>query len=330
MTHACRHFNISFHYGKVEASELLASCYKYGHSAEFPVNASRAKEIYEYGADRGNAAAAVSLGQLYQYPRKPLKRNITRAIELYHQSETMVHAQYLLGALHFDGQYYRHKDRYIDVDNNTDDVETNSESPDEENSHTSDHAMGPLTQQETLIASRNARLAKARAKAEALKAEREKKKVGELRLQRAPRHHYIDNVCVLQEPKVINAVKAVQYLATAARSVSLCPTRALTVANVISCLCLRYRHTTASFLLAQIYYEGRGNKELPGHYVAPNLGESYGHFRRIASQHSSASLEAAFEAYSVGNTSLALMLYLLHAEVRLRGPSCLKRIERWY
>lgn len=50
----------------------------------------KAKELYEYAATKGNLGAKVSLGQLYQYPRKPLKKNITRAIELYHESESMV------------------------------------------------------------------------------------------------------------------------------------------------------------------------------------------------------------------------------------------------
>lgn len=104
-----------------------------------------------------------------------------------------------------------------------------------------------------------------------------------------PQHHV---VFVLQ-PKVINAAKAVQYLSTAAR----------------------YKHTAASFLLAQIFYEGRGSKDVPGYFVAPDLAKSFEHFQRIASQHASSSLEAAFDAYTSGNTSLALLLYLLHAEV---------------
>ena len=77
----------------------------------------------------------------------------------------------------------------------------------------------------------------------------------------------------------------------------------------------RYKHTAASFLLAQIYYEGRGSKDVPGYFVEPDLAKSFEHFQRIASQHASSSLEAAFDAYSSGNTSLALLLYLLHAEV---------------
>ena len=93
----------------------------------------------------------------------------------------------------------------------------------------------------------------------------------------------------------------------------------------------RYKHTAASFLLAQMYYEGRGDRNLPNHYVEPNLGVAYGYFKRLSSQHSSRSLEAAFDAYNAGNTSLALLLYLLHAEVSMRmhlsvsGCVCLAR-----
>ena len=67
-----------------------------------------------YAAERGNAAASVALGQLYHFSRRGIRRNVTRAIELYHQAESMVHAHFLLGALHFEGDYYRFKDGGIE------------------------------------------------------------------------------------------------------------------------------------------------------------------------------------------------------------------------
>lgn len=78
----CELSNISFHYGSVSAAEQLGSCHKFGHFANRPHNATRAREAYQYGADRGDVAAKVALGQLYHFPRGGLERNVTRAIEL--------------------------------------------------------------------------------------------------------------------------------------------------------------------------------------------------------------------------------------------------------
>ena len=71
----------------------------------------------------------------------------------------------------------------------------------------------------------------------------------------------------------------------------------------------------ASFMLGQIFYEGRGSKDQEDYYAAPNMPLAFIHFKRLASTHPSSSLEAAYDAFAAGNTSLALMLYLLHAEV---------------
>ena len=216
----------------------------------------------------------------------------------------MVHAHYLLGALHFEGEYYRHKDTYIvpraqkKTKDNQSDIEEKVNSP---------NATASTNEGE----SQQHKLAGLREKAVKLKRQ--------LEADEDP-----TEVAVKDKGKIVNGVKAVEYLKTAAK----------------------YRHTAASFLLAQIYYEGRGDKGREAHYVKPDLGISYVilsiiglvrvvwdviitdvaspfphnfryfYFKRIATaKHSSSSLEPAFDAYDSGNTSLALFLYLLHAEM---------------